>query len=75
MNTPKHIGIVGVTTEGAALCYKTIVAESGKILGEHRHPEISLHNVSFHQILEKQNLRDWHGVADILLHRYESLHL
>ena len=50
----KHIGIVGVLAEGAALCYTTIVQESGKILGEFRHPEISLHSFSFQTIVEAQ---------------------
>lgn len=59
MNNPKHIGIVGVTAEGASLCYRTIVSEAAKILGEHKHPEISLNNTSFSNILEAQLRRDW----------------
>ncbi|MDR4947070.1 hypothetical protein [Neobacillus cucumis] len=43
----KNIGIVAVTSEGAALCYKNIVSESMKRVGKNIHPEISLHNVSF----------------------------
>lgn len=63
----KHIGIVGVSAEGAALCYSTIVQESAKILGEFRHPEISLNNISFQTIVEAQRQKDWHKVGEILL--------
>ncbi|MBD3266396.1 aspartate racemase, partial [bacterium] len=31
----KHIGIVGCSAEGAALCYRTICREGADLLGEH----------------------------------------
>ena len=40
----KHIGIVACSYEGAALCYRTICNEGSLYLGEHAHPEVSLHN-------------------------------
>jgi len=42
----KHIGIVAVSAEGAALCYRTICLEGAAMLGPHAHPEISLHGFS-----------------------------
>ena len=39
----KHIGIVAVSAEGAALCYRTICAEGARRFGSHRHPEVSVH--------------------------------
>src|SRR5713226_6618315 len=39
----KHIGIVAVSAEGAALCYRTICLEGGGLLGPHTHPEVSEH--------------------------------
>src|SRR5216684_3481145 len=39
----KHIGIVAVSAEGAALCYRTICLEGAGLLGPHSHPEVSLH--------------------------------
>jgi aspartate racemase len=39
----KHIGIVAVSAEGAALCYRTICLEGAALLGSHAHPEVSLH--------------------------------
>jgi aspartate racemase len=39
----KHIGIVAVSAEGAALCYRTICQEGAELLGPYAHPEVSLH--------------------------------
>jgi aspartate racemase len=39
----KHIGIVAVSAEGAALCYRTICLEGAELLGPYAHPEVSLH--------------------------------
>lgn len=43
----KHIGIAAVTAEGALLVYREICKIGANMLGEHRHPEISLHSFSF----------------------------
>ncbi len=43
----RHIGIVGVSAEGAALCYRTLCAEGAAVLGAaHAHPEVSLNTQS-----------------------------
>src|SRR3954451_3454935 len=44
-----HIGIVGCSAEGAALCYKTICIEGAALLGPHAHPEVSMHTPSLAQ--------------------------
>jgi aspartate racemase len=33
----KHIGIVAVSAEGAALCYRTICLEGAAFFGPHEH--------------------------------------
>ena len=39
---PQHIGIVGCSAEGAALCYRTLCAEGAALLGRpHAHPEVT----------------------------------
>ena len=43
MSQSQPHGIVGVSAEGAALCYRTICAEGAAFLGPHDHPEITLH--------------------------------
>lgn len=59
MKMYKHIGIVGVTAEGASLCYRTIVTEAAKMLGPNKHPEITLHNYSLEEIAAVQMKKDW----------------
>jgi hypothetical protein len=44
--TPRHIGIVACSAEGAALCYRTICVEGAAILGPHAHPEVTVHTPS-----------------------------
>ena len=63
---PKTIGIVAVTAEGAALCYRTIVAESVRYLPPEVHPPIVLHNASLHLINGRMRERDWVGVAALV---------
>ena len=64
---PKHIGIVGCSAEGAALCYKTVCVEGSKILGPHAHPEVSMHTPSFADYVKCVNQDDWQGVGELML--------
>jgi aspartate racemase len=63
----KHIGIVACSAEGAALCYRTICVEGEQFLGEHRHPEISMHTFSLGEYMDFIYQDDWKGVADLML--------
>lgn len=62
-----HIGIVGCSAEGAALCYRTICTEAPHLLGAHRHPEVSMHTPSLHLYVERLDAGDVQGVADLML--------
>lgn len=64
---PKHIGIVGCSAEGAALCYKTICVEGSKALGPHAHPEVSMHTPSFSEYVQRIDQDDWRGVGELML--------
>jgi len=63
----KHIGIVACSAEGAALCYRTICVESQQLLGEHRHPEISMHTHPLADYMAHIRSANWAGVAALLL--------
>lgn len=63
----KTIGIVGVSAEGAALCYKTIVQEAGLRLGANVHPPVCLYNSSFADILAAQRKDDWEAVTQLIV--------
>ena len=57
MKAAKHIGIVGMSAEGAALCYRTICVEGQALLGRYAHPEVTMHTYSFadHMRLIEEN--------------------
>src|SRR5260370_14969434 len=63
----KHVGIVAVSSEGGALCYRTICLEGATLLGPHEHPEISLHGFSlssYQGLIEDDR---WDSVGAMLL--------
>ena len=68
-----HIGIVACSTEGAALCYRTISFEGAKQLGRHDHPEVSLHSFSLAEYMKSIDSGDWAGVAELMLASAEKL--
>src|SRR5579862_3635609 len=70
---PQHIGIVACSTEGAALCYRTISLEGAQIMGRHDHPEVSLHSHSLAKYMQRVNVDDWAGVAELMLSSAEKL--
>ncbi len=63
----KHIGIVGCSAEGAALCYKTICTQSPKFMGPHAHPEVSMHTHSLADYVARLEAGDLKGVGDLML--------
>ncbi|RLI78699.1 aspartate racemase [Archaeoglobales archaeon] len=63
----KHIGIVACSSEGAALCYRTICLEGAKFLGKHAHPEITMHNHPLSEYMKYIEVGDWNGVAELMV--------
>ena len=68
-----HIGIVACSTEGAALCYRTIAQEGSQVLGRHDHPEVSLHSFSLAVYMKFVDANDWAGVAELMMASAEKL--
>ena len=68
---PLHIGIVGCSSPGAALCYQTICSEGSRLLGEHEHPEVSIHTPSFAEYVRCLDRGDLMGVGELMI---ESAH-
>ena len=62
-----HIGIVGCSAEGAALCYRTICLEGAELLGPHGHPEVSMHTYSLADYALCLDQGDWAGVGELML--------
>jgi aspartate racemase len=73
----KHIGIVGCSSEGAALCYRTICLEAEPLMGRHAHPEVTLHTIplaDYMRLIERDgSAADWQGVAELILRSAEAL--
>lgn len=65
--TPLHIGVAGVSAEGAALCYRTLCTEGPALFGPYAHPEVTLHTPSFAEHVACLERGDWAGVAALLL--------
>ncbi|MBN2030584.1 amino acid racemase [bacterium] len=64
---PKHIGIVACSAEGAALCYRTICAESVVQMDEHIHPEVSMHTYPLGKYIMHIRTGNWQEVARLML--------
>ena len=65
--TPRHVGIVACSAEGAALCYRSICAEGARLLGPHAHPEVSMHTHSLADYVACLDRGDWPGVGELML--------
>lgn len=63
----KHVGIVACSAEGAALCYRTLCAEAPERMGEHNHPEITMHTHPLARYMEHIRAGAWEDVAALML--------
>ncbi|HYD79631.1 MAG TPA: amino acid racemase [Paucimonas sp.] len=69
----KHIGIVGCSAEGAALCYRAICTEGSALLGPHAHPEVSMHTPSLANYVDCLEHGDLQGVGELMLASADKL--
>ena len=73
----RHIGIVGCSAEGAALCYRTICLEAEPLMGRHAHPEVTLHTIALAEYMKHlapiAAKDDWQAVAGLMLRSAETL--
>jgi aspartate racemase len=69
----RHIGIVACSSEGAALCYRTICLEASALFGRYGHPEISMHTPSLLDYVQCLDQGDWRGVGDLMLRSANKL--
>jgi aspartate racemase len=71
----EHIGIVAGSSEGAALCYRTICLEAPALLGEYRHPRVTLDgSTSLGEYMDCIYRDDWRGVGALMLDSVRRLH-
>jgi aspartate racemase len=69
----RHIGIVACSAEGAALCYRTLCSEAPASMGEHMHPEVSMHTHPLGEYMVHVRSGNWPRVADLMLSSAKKL--
>lgn len=69
----KHIGIVAISAEGAALCYRTICVEGAATFGPHNHPEVTMHTFPLAQYMQRIDAGDWEGSGELMLRSARKL--
>ena len=67
MNRARHIGIVAVSAEGAALCYRTICTGGAAVLGPHDHPQVTLHTFPLADYMRLADADRWDEVGRLML--------
>ncbi|THC44971.1 aspartate/glutamate racemase family protein [Massilia sp. Mn16-1_5] len=70
---PKHVGIVGCSAEGAALCYRTICSEGARLMGPHAHPQVSMHTHSLADYVACLERGDLDGIGQLMLSSAQAL--
>lgn len=69
----RHVGIVACSAEGAALCYRTLCAEAPSLMGEHMHPEVSMHTHPLGEYMVHIRSGNWQGVAELMISSAQKL--
>ncbi len=67
MTSSRHVGIVAVSAEGAALCYRTICTEGAAVLGPHDHPQVTMHTYPLAEYMEHVEADRWLEAGELLL--------
>jgi aspartate racemase len=67
MHPARHLGIVGVSAEGAALCYRTICVEGAALFGPHNHPQVTMHTFPLADYMRLIDADRWRDVGQLML--------
>lgn len=74
MTPAGHIGIVAVSPEGAALCYRQIFRHAAKLYPNRPPPRVTIDNEPLQTYIECVRADDWEGVAKLMLESVRVLH-
>ncbi len=64
--TLKHLGLLGHSAEGAALCFRAFCQQAGARLGEHEHPDVTLDCISFARCMPAYDSGDYASVRAVM---------
>jgi len=73
MTKSRHVGIVAVSAEGAALCYRTICQEGASLFGRYGHPQVTMHTLPLADYMRHIEADRWDEVGRLLLSSAESV--
>jgi aspartate racemase len=68
-----HIGILAHSADGAALCFLEMVRESGRVIGAHLHPEITMSVLPMGEVLKAWDRTDLEAVNRHLMRTAQRL--
>jgi len=63
----KHVGIVGCSIPGAALCYRELCEYASHLMGQYDHPQVTLSNLPLAAYMRCFDQMDLAGVAKLML--------
>lgn len=63
----RHLGILGHSAEGAALCFTTFCQEGARRLGRFEHPDVTLDCISFARCMPAYDRGDYAAIRDVML--------
>ncbi|MCA9298698.1 MAG: aspartate/glutamate racemase family protein, partial [Phycisphaerales bacterium] len=69
----RHIGIVGVSPEGASLFLRQLSRVASEVLEPHLHPRLTLHNEPLAFYIDAVRQGDWHEVGRLLARSAEKV--
>lgn len=70
----RHIGIIAVSPEGSAMCYRTLAQRVTSVEDQSERPLITLHGIPFSRYLRAIDDNDWEMVAQLLHWSSETLY-
>jgi aspartate racemase len=68
----KHIGIIGCSIPGSALCYRELCEHGSRMMGEYNHPQVTVSTIPMSRYMPHFEPLDPPGIAKLLL---ESTHI
>ncbi len=70
----KHIGIIAVSPEGSAMCYRSLAQRVSSVDDASERPLVTLHGIPFTRYLRAIDDNDWEMVAQLLHWSSETLY-
>ncbi len=62
-----------MSAEGAALCYRTLCIEGASVLGQHDHPQITMHTYSLAEYMRHVEANRWDEAGRLMLESADIL--